>query len=450
MRILPHSDIIISADRQRRTFDLKSLNDLGESIKNNGLFHPIVIREEEGVQILVSGERRLRAIKDLHELGESFRFDGQIIPFGFVPTVSLGELDEIRREEAELEENIRRVNLSWQEHSKATARLADLRARQANTRGAPAPSVASVALEVRGSAEGLHHEATRREILIARHLDDPEISKAKSLDEGWKLLKRKEEIQKREILAAEVGRTYGTGTEHQLIHTDALQWMKECEANQFDVICTDPIYGIGADEFGDSGGHTQGAHFYDDSYQTWQTHIRILADEGFRITKAQAHLYAFCDITRFEEFKAVLEAAGWKPFRTPIIWHKPNGNRLPWIDSGPQRKYELILYAKKGDKPVTRIYPDLVTYPADENLGHNAQKPVGLYVDLLRRSIAPGDRLLDPFAGSGVILPAAEQLKCRATALEIDAAAYAIGVKRLAALKKQPDMLDELMKEEEK
>lgn len=450
MRIIPHSDIIISENRQRRTFDLKSLNDLGESIKRNGLFHPLVVREEEGVLVLVSGERRLRAIKDLHELGDSFRFDRQIIPFGFIPVVTLGELDEIAREEAELEENIRRVNLSWQEHSAATARLSNLRARQAESRGDPPPAVAAVAQEVRGSSTGVHQETTRREILVARHLDDPEVKSQKTLDDAWKVLKRKEEVRKREILAAEVGRTYGVGTEHTLLNEDSLAWMRLADPEQFDVILTDPPYGIDADEFGDSGGHAQGPHFYNDSYDNWKTLISTLATEGYRIAKTQAHLYAFCDITRFEEFKYILEEAGWTCFRTPIVWVKPNGNRVPWIDSGPQRKYELILYAKKGGKPVTRIYPDVVTQAADSNLGHHAQKPVALYTDLLRRSVAPGDRILDPFAGSCPILPAAEGLKCRATAIEVDAAAYAIGVKRLEALKGQPDMLEELMKEENK
>jgi DNA modification methylase len=63
-----------------------------------------------------------------------------------------------------------------------------------------------------------------------------------------------------------------------------------------------------------------------------------------------------------------------------------------------------------------------------------------LYYDLLRRSVSPGDRVLDPFAGSGPILPAAQELKCRATALEIDPAAFGIGVKRLEKLKDQKDL----------
>ena len=440
MKTVHTNAIITPPSRQRREFPLEKLNELGESIARNGLFHAIVVREENGSKFLVSGERRLRAIKDLNELGTSYYYDRQLVPAGHIPYTDIGELDGLARKEAEFEENFRRENLSWQEEADAVKQLAALRGEQAAAAGGPAPTVAAIAEEWRGSSVGIHQENTRRQLIVANHLDDPEIKGAKNVDEAFKILRRKEDVARRVQLAAEVGRTYSAETAHHLLNEDSLLWMVNAAGDQFDVICTDPPYGIGADEFGDSGGHTAGAHQYEDSYEYWQTAIKTLAQQGYRITKPQAHLYCFCDITRFEEFKQILAAAGWKPFRTPIIWHKPNGNRLPWVNQGPQRKFEIILYANKGSKLVTRIYPDLVTYPADENLGHNAQKPVALYTDLLRRSVGPGDRVVDPFAGSGPILPAANELKCKATAVEVDPAAYALCVKRLDALKNEPEL----------
>lgn len=452
MKTIPLKSIIISENRQRRSFDLRDLNELGESIKRVGLLHPIVLRADRwsfepgdgsidvSKWVLVSGERRLRAISDIYELGGSFKYDNELVPAGEVPYIDLGELDELAREEAELDENIKRKDLTWQERAAATARLTALRGRQAIAAGLPPPLVAVIAEEVRGSSKGVNQELTRREIIVAKHLDDPEVKGAKDVDEAFKILRRKEDTQKRVQLAAEVGKSYSADTAHKVLNEDSLLWMSAAEAGQFDVICTDPIYGIGADEFGDSGGKAQGAHFYEDSYEKWKADITVLAREGFRITKAQAHLYAFCDITRFEEFKRLLEAEGWNPFRTPIIWHKPNGIRTPWVSKGPQRKYELILYAEKGNRPVTRIYPDLISYPADDNLGHQAQKPVALFEDLLRRSVSAGNRILDPFCGSGPIIPAAFALKCKAVAIEADPAAYGICVKRLDALKNEPEL----------
>lgn len=447
MKTLSISQIHISSDRQRKNFDLKDLQELGESIKSVGLLHPIILRWEVidlyngGRWVLVAGERRLRAITDLYEVESCpIRHDGEELILGQVPYVDLGELDPLAREEAEYEENIRRANLTWQEQAMATSRLASLRGKQALSHGLPIPPISVIAEEIRGSGEGSNQELTRREIIVAKHFNDPEVKGAKDANEAYKILKRKEDTQKRVELAAVIGKTYSADTAHQIKNEDSLLWMTQCEAGTFDVICTDPIYGIGADEFGDSGGKAQGAHFYEDSYETWKVHVGVLAKEGFRITKEQAHLYAFCDITHFEEFKSILSQAGWDCFRTPLIWHKPNGPRTPWVNGGPQRKYELVLYARKGGKPVTRIYPDLVSYPADENLGHQAQKPVGLFLDLLRRSVSPGDKVLDPFAGSGPIIPAANELKLKCTAIEIDPAAYGIMVGRMKKLNDTPEL----------
>lgn len=449
MKSIRVTDIKIRPDRQRQSFDLKSLTDLGASIKANGLLYPLTLRNEGGEFWLVAGERRLRAITDLYETDKDFtlQHDKESITKGHIPYVEMGELTELQREEAEYDENSKRANLTWQEDAAAVQRLAAARAKAGGTSALAhdivrevARTVVPAAADLPTGALGVHQETTRRQIIVAKHLDNPEVAGAKSVDEAFKILRRQEDTAKRVKLAAEVGRSYSADTAHTLLNGDSLAWMKSCEEEKFDVICTDPIYGIGADEFGDSGGKAAGAHFYKDDYETWLQHAKCLAAEGFRITKKQAHLYAFCDITRFEEFKTILSAAGWNCFRTPIIWHKPNGSRTPWVDSGPQRKYEIILYAKKGDKPVTRIYPDLVSYPADENLGHQAQKPVALFSDLLRRSVAPGDSVLDPFAGSGVILPAAQELKLKATAIEIDAAAYGICIGRLDLLKAAPEL----------
>lgn len=460
MKLIKLSDIHIPENRQRRNFDLKSLNELAASIRTNGLFHPLVLRStiialepgKAGKKFwLVAGERRLRAISDIYELNGNFKHDTLLIPHGEVPYIELGDLDELAREEAELDENIKRVDLSWQERAEATARLTEIRTKRAAASGHPPRNIIlEVARELTGKdlpsgGAGKPQETVRREVIVARHLADPEVRAAKDVNEAFKILKRKEESQRRVQLAETVGRTYTAETAHTILNEDSLAWMARAEAGSFDVILTDPPYGIGADEFGDSGGAAAGAHFYEDSYETWQHIIEALAVEGFRITKPEAHAYVFCDITRFDEAKKVFTAAGWWVHRTPIIWHKPNGNRVPWPEHGPQRKHELILYAVKGKKKVTRIYGDVVSYPADENLGHPAQKPVALFVDLLRRSCDAGHAILDPFAGSGPILAAASELKLKATAIEQDQAAYGICVQRLKKAAAQPDFLAELM-----
>ncbi len=56
-------DIRPNPFQPRKTFDEEALNDLAESIKNDGLLQPIVVNEDIDGYILIAGERRLRASK---------------------------------------------------------------------------------------------------------------------------------------------------------------------------------------------------------------------------------------------------------------------------------------------------------------------------------------------------------------------------------------------------
>lgn len=430
-----YSKIVIPPNRQRREFEPAAINELRESIAGScGLLHAIVVREEAGELYLVAGERRLRAIRDLYALGGSFRYNGVEVAPDHVPYTTLGMLSELEREEAELEENCVRRDLSWQEKAQATARLAALRSKQAENAQQPVPAIADIALEVRGSSEGRACEATRREMIVARHLDNPQVAKAKTMDEAFKLLKREESLRKHREIAETVGLTF-TSASHSLHNVDSLEWMKTCPAGFFDVILTDPPYGMNADIFGNNGHASRGGHEYDDDFSVFERCVRGLAEEALRIAKPQAHLYCFCDIDQFSYLRQLFTDYGWHVHRTPLIWHKPNDGRVPWIGCGPRRHYELILYAEKGGRPCTAVMPDVVSISSDVNLGHRAQKPVALYENLLSRSCRAGDNVLDPFGGSGPIVEAGHNLKIRVTYLERDPAFYGIALARKNNLK---------------
>jgi site-specific DNA-methyltransferase (adenine-specific) len=452
---IPIASLLESTDRprQRQEFDSAALLELADSIKKHGLFHAIVVRPDG--KTLVAGERRLRAIEEhLVPLGVAVRYGGETLPLGHIPVVPVATEDPLALEEIELDENFRRVNLSWQEHTAAVARLHQLRGAQANAlmsaaiasgrvpeeEGLKPHTVAATAVEVRGSSEGDAQNTTRQEIILAQHLHRPEIAAAKSVKEAFKTLKRLEEGERNRVLAAAVGATY-TADVHQAFHASCLEWMTGPEwQGKFDVILTDPPYGMGAHEFGDSAGRLAGIdHQYDDSYESWVPLMQRWTELSYAVTKPQAHAYVFCDIDRFHELRGLMQKAGWYVFRTPLINVKGSG-RVPLPDKGPRRQYEICLYAIKGDKTVTAIYPDVITSSADEQMQHGAQKPVELYVNLLRRSCRPGDWVLDCFAGTGTILPAAHEMKLVGVAVEQSASSYGLCVKRLEALKAQPEL----------
>lgn len=432
----------IPENRQRKEFKLGELNELAASIQSNGLIHAITARIEGDDYMLCSGERRLRAIKDIYELGGTFRYDNEEVIPGMVPYTFLGDLSPLEAMEIELEENIRRTDLTWAERAAATARLMDFREEQARVSGTPRPTTADISEEVRGSRLGSYQDATRKELLLAGSLHIPEVAAAKTADEAFKILKRKEVTDRNKELASTVGKTF-THTLHNAVQDDSIKWMTDCADSVFDLIITDPPYGMGADEFGDSGKSGEYTeHAYIDDEDTALLCYTTLAREGFRITKPDAHIYAFCDLDRFQQLKLIFSGHGWQVFRTPLIWYKPSAFRAPWPEYGPQRKYETILFAIKGDRKVNKLYPDVLTYNPDTNLGHQAQKPVALYQDLLLRSYRPGDKVLDPFCGSGPIFPAAHELKCIATGVELDPAHYGIAVNRIKLLGDTADIND--------
>lgn len=449
MNTIQADAITIKPNRQRQEFEPEALQELKNSIEDRGLLHPPVLREEEGVWVLVAGERRLKAIKEIFELGGHFSFDSRTFMDGEVPFTNLGDLSLLEAEEAELDENLRRRDLTWQEHASAVGRLHELRKNQrAEKQGQlppdtslPEHSVADTAVELTGRSDGSYQDKIRKEIIISKHLDNPLLSKAKNADEAYKILKKDEERTQNIALAATVGASFNADI-HQLYNVDCLEWMADpAHEGMFDVILTDPPYGMGADNFGDGGGKLSGIeHHYDDSYESWKELIKVWSELSYKVTKPQAHAYVFCDFDHFHELKAFMQLAGWYVFRTPLISCKMNSGRVPLPDQGPRRQYEIVLYAIKGKKPVTHIYGDVIQSAADDNMSHGAQKPVALYQNLLQRSVKPGDVVLDSFAGTGTIFPACHNYKCKAVGLEQSPEYYAFSVKRLRVVKESDDL----------
>ena len=431
MRNILLSSIRIAPDRQRQEFDPKALMDLQESIERIGLLHPIVLRDG---QTLVAGERRLRAVQGIWELGGSFKCNSEAVPEGHIPYLNLGELSEIEAMEAELEENIKRKDLSWQETALAIAGLHKLRSMQARERG-EVQKISDTAFEIEGKRHGDYMDKTRQAIIVSRHLDNPEVAKAKDTKEAFKILKRVDEARTNAALGATVSKTF-TSADHTLLLGNCLEWLAAIPPSQFDCILTDPPYGMGADAFGDGAGRLTGiTHEYSDDSASFQELMQSLVPLLGRVAKPAAHLYLCCDIDHFHYLKELFNAAGWHAFRTPLINVKSGSGRVPLPEHGPRRTYETILYAFRGDKRTRAIYPDVITTAGDDNLGHGAQKPIALYTDLLKRSCTFGDSVLDPFAGTGTIFPAAHELKVKATGIEVNPSYHGICVKRLEDLK---------------
>lgn len=447
MKTTEISSIIIGEDRIREEISEEAVEELAASIYQQGLLHAPVMRPDKDGQslILVAGENRLNAMKLLHECGLGFSYDNASVPHMQTPFTLLKDDDTINAYASELDENLKRRDLTWKEKAKALAKLHQLRAIQYGETNWTLMDTADEITQRRKSRKANdrdRHEVSEA-LAIVKHLDDPVVAHAPDKKEALRAIRekvkmetraelKKEFLKKKEELksngeetidldmftkpAEETPRIFAHEG-HTLIHGDFFEEAPKLMEGFYDCIVTDPPYGIDIHKHKLWDGQS---HEYDDSEDYFNQLIEDLAQESFRVAKDQAHVYVFCDFRRFQRLFVAFELAGFDCWRYPIIWDKGNTGSFGDADKGPRHVYDCILYANKGDKKTTDLFRDVinVTQPSIGS-GHPASKPQEVYYDLLRRSTYPGDQVLDFFCGGGPIFPAAHRLDCFATGVEV-------------------------------
>ena len=419
MHIVPVESVIVPPNRQRKSVNAASLSFLADSIADKGLMHPIVcifggVDYEEApydVFTLVAGFRRLEAVKKLRATNRVYSCDGRVIHPENIPVILVTDLSDIQLREAELEENILREDLTWQERTAATAELHELRLARD-----PQHTLLATATEISDKERASTGELSKisRAVIIAQHLDDPEVAAARNENEAFSIVARKTEKLFRAQLAEQYERPKSP---HTLILGDLRVEMEKLSAGSVDCIIADPPYGMSAETFGDAA---KLRHEYDDTLRASQHLYMEIVQRANLVCQDAAHLFLFCDIDNFvwlrERFSIFTE---WSVQRTPLVWCKGSGGHLLDGSYGFRRTYELILFASKGKKKLTQLANDVINIPAAHDKEHAAEKPTALYSYLMSLSCNPGDSVLDPCCGGGTIFVAAHERNCVATGIEL-------------------------------
>lgn len=423
--------IQVAPDRQRQEFNPEELAELGNDIATNGLYHPIVVRTEGDRVFLVAGERRFRAIKQLRDLNIPFRFgkddEARVIPMGAIPCNDLGEISPLEATEIELHENIKRVNLTWQERVNAENAILELAAAKAAAAGTSIPSLLKISRQV--DTPGITPDSLSESRILAQHLGDPEVRKAASKKEAYKIVERKRREEYNTQLVKEMSIKPVTDR-CRLIVGSCYEELTTLNT-PVDVVLADPPYYIGADSMGEQA--NANGRQYDDSPEKFSRDMTILAELTYATVKDQGHTFIFCSIERFYELSVLFSLAGWRVWPRPIIWNKGNVGALPRPQHGPRYTYEAILFASKGDKAVYENGTDVISISPPSTRVHPDEKPVELYVELLRRVTRPGDMVLDTHCGSGTIFPAANRLSLNAIGIEKESLYAGIALRRLSS-----------------
>ncbi len=418
--------ILVSDNRHRKSFARKPLDLLIESMKDLGQLQPIVCtKDSEGRVMLIAGERRLRAC--IHSKME--------VEYLLKEEVT----DSLMLERIELEENLVRENLSWQEESFAGERLHAILQKMAGPPGLGKTHGIRDTAEFLGASKSIVAEDIALAVWIR---ENPEVAAAPSKTVAKKIVKRltetvikgealegaleKQKLERermtvregglpREPPASEEERIEGLQQE-RLLYYDERCRHGEIEKilpgmMPFDVVVFDPPWGVNFDSVSLV---SSGVKMYSDDEEESINEMRDWIYLIYQNMAENSHLYMFFGIVHHCLIYDMIEEIGFTTNRIPLIWWKRGAHRtrnpLVW----PGRSYEPIAFARKGSKPLARQgLPDLIDTPAPSPAMkgiHPSAKHPEIFQQLLLRSCSPGDRVLDPMAGSGMFGVAAEDL----------------------------------------
>lgn len=425
--LLPASSILISKDRQRDDYPEQHIRGLADSISQDCLIHAPTVTD--GFELIAGFCRREAVLL----LNRPYEYGGEQIPAGFIPVIIATGKSAVELVRIELEENLRRKNLTPVQEARATGKLHRMLDALAAAQGATHTKgiTAAVLSEMRGEDPDKTVHSTKEvsdNLIIESFADDPDVQRAKTRAEAVKIATKKLES----LFSQGLGAVSSTQRDDfKLIEGSCYDVLPTLLEGSFAGIISDPPYGIDADSFGEQS--FLGGHSYGDGIANALAVADLIFREGFRVCKSGAHLYMFCDIRVWPDLTVRAEAAGWQCYSTPLIWHKPNAGHAPQPGFFT-RRYETILFARKGQRKLVTSSPDVMSFASVSSKIYAAQKPVELLTHLMKLSFLPGETVLDPTCGSGSIFPAAKASGLRAVGIESLSEAINLSKKRIGEL----------------
>lgn len=209
---------------------------------------------------------------------------------------------------------------------------------------------------------------------------------------------------------------------NELIHGDALTVLPTLPAASFDALITDPPYASGGvhassrqqspqAKYMQSGTAQLHADFVGDerdqrSHLAW---MRLWLAECSRVLKDGAPVLLFTDWRQLPLTTDALQCAGFT-WRGVAVWDKTEGVR-PQLGRF-RNQAEYVVWGSKGNMPLGRRAPVLPGVIRESVRKADKHHMTGKPTDLMRQLVRiceEGGRILDPFAGSGTTLVAAER-----------------------------------------
>jgi DNA modification methylase len=248
---------------------------------------------------------------------------------------------------------------------------------------------------------------------------------------------------------------------HRLLCADARDPARYTEllgGKSADLICTDPPYNVPIEGHVSGRGRSRHAEFAmasgEMSEPEFTEFLKTTLGAAVDASRDGALHFVFMDWRHLFELLTAGRAL-YDDFLNLCVWNKNNGG----MGSFYRSKHELIAVFKVGTashinnielgrygRNRTNVwdYAGVNTFKAgrlDELAMHPTVKPVALVADVLKDASRRGDLVLDPFAGSGTTVIAAEKTGREAYALEIDPAYTDVTVQRWQSYTGKPALL---------
>lgn len=385
------------------------ITEMAESIRDQGLIHPITIREEDFK--VIAGRKRILAVM---RLGQTE-----------IHAEVRGGLDADRALELAIHENVKRTNLPWFDRAELYKLLHELRQKQHGIKKGGRPrndganvggwSLGDTARELGMALGPLSEDLTLAKAVQA----DPRLKNVKDRKTALRLVKieaRRAEMEADALWEEETTESI----KNQVLNGSSAEILRRFPENTFGLCLTDPPW-----------------IKYIKAELTQDEETLPVFKEVYRVLKKDALLFMFVGFEDFFFYKEHLPGFGFTISNTPLIWWKQGqgvtyGVR-PWEYN---RDYELILLAAKGSPVLTGTVAksSILAYPpiAPKILTHPNEKPQPLIRSILEDASFEGMHVLDPFAGSGVVGDVCKQIGRAYTMIERDPLFYEKIVKRLA------------------
>lgn len=385
------SKIAVNRDeRQRRAID--DIDILADSIRRLGLIHPIVITRDT---CLVAGERRLAACLKLGWTHIASQYTDEVDPF----TLRC----------IELEENVKRKDITWQEQCLAVGDYHDLRMSTFE----PTETKKKWSHEDTAEALGMSQPVVTRNILLSRELRDGKFHDIPRYSTARGIMERNEARKDEEALQ-EIQKALRVPTTKEpakaILNVDFKAWVESYTGPRFNFIHCDFPYGINADKM-QQGGSVATHGGYEDTADSYFDLLACLCSNLPRIATESCHImfwFSMHHYTSTLEYFSSNSDFVLDPF--PLVWLKSdNIGLLPDPQRGPRRIYETAFFGSRGDRKIVSSVSNAYAAPTDRSI-HMSAKPEPVLRHFFRMFCDSTTLMLDPTCGSGTSLRAAESI----------------------------------------